>query len=66
MISRFLAILATACLSSGLVAFAGDPSDFFLKAYQDYQAGEKFERDGRLRDAMNSYASTVAILEQVR
>ena len=26
----------------------------------------KFERDGRLRDAMNSYASTVAILEQVR
>ncbi|MFM8764867.1 MAG: tetratricopeptide repeat protein, partial [Spartobacteria bacterium] len=66
MISRFLAILAAACLSSGLVAFAGDPSDFFLKAYQDYQAGEKFERDGRLRDAMNSYASTVAILEQVR
>lgn len=66
MISRFLAILATACLSSGLAAFAGDPSDFFLKAYQDYQAGEKFERDGRLRDAMNSYASTVAILEQVR
>jgi Flp pilus assembly protein TadD/predicted nucleic acid-binding Zn-ribbon protein len=66
MISRLLAILAAACLFPGLVAFAGDPSDFFLKAYQDYQAGEKFERDGRLRDAMNSYASTVAILEQVR
>lgn len=66
MISRFLAILAAAWLFQCLVAFAADPSDFFLKAYQDYQAGEKFERDGRLRDAMNSYASTVAILEQVR
>lgn len=66
MISRFLAILAAAFLFHGLVAFAGDPADFFLKAYQDYQAGEKFERDGRLRDALNSYASTVATLEQVR
>ena len=66
MISRFLAIFTAALLFSVAVAFAGDPADFFLKAYQDYQAGEKFERDGRLRDAMNSYASTVAILEQVR
>ena len=66
MISRFLAIFTAALLFSVAAAFAGDPADFFLKAYQDYQAGEKFERDGRLRDAMNSYASTVAILEQVR
>ncbi|NDG72175.1 MAG: tetratricopeptide repeat protein, partial [Proteobacteria bacterium] len=60
------AIFTAALLFSVAVAVAGDPADFFLKAYQDYQAGEKFERDGRLRDAMNSYASTVAILEQVR
>jgi Flp pilus assembly protein TadD len=66
MISRFLAIFTAALLFSVAAALAGDPADFFLKAYQDYQAGEKFERDGRLRDAMNSYASTVAILEQVR
>ena len=66
MISRFLAIFTAALLFSVAAAFAGDPADFFLKAYQDYQAGEKFERDGRLRDAMNSYASTVSILEQVR
>ena len=66
MISRILALLSAALLFSALAALAGDPADFFLKAYQDYQAGEKFERDGRLRDAMNSYASTVAILEQVR
>jgi tetratricopeptide (TPR) repeat protein len=66
MISRFLAIFTAALFFSVAAGFAGDPSDFFLKAYQDYQAGEKFERDGRLRDAMNSYASTVAILEQVR
>ena len=66
MISRILALLSAALLFPALAALAGDPADFFLKAYQDYQAGEKFERDGRLRDAMNSYASTVAILEQVR
>ena len=66
MISRILALFSAAVLFPALAAFAGDPADFFLKAYQDYQAGEKFERDGRLRDAMNSYASTVAILEQVR
>lgn len=66
MISRFLVLLSAALLFPALAALAGDPADFFLKAYQDYQAGEKFERDGRLRDAMNSYASTVAILEQVR
>ena len=66
MISRFLAIFTAALLFLVAAAFAGEPADFFLKAYQDYQAGEKFERDGRLRDAMNSYASTVAILEQVR
>ena len=66
MISRILPLFFAAVLFSALAAFAGDPADFFLKAYQDYQAGEKFERDGRLRDAMNSYASTVAILEQVR
>ena len=68
MISRFLAIFTAALLLPVVAAFAGDSeaAAFFLKAYQDYQAGEKFERDGRLRDAMNSYASTVAILEQVR
>ena len=66
MIFRFLAIITAALLIPGAAALADSASDFFLKAYQDYQAGEKFERDGRLRDAMNSYASTVAILEQIR
>lgn len=66
MISRFLAIFTAALILPVAAAYAGDPADFWLKAYRDYQAGEKFECDGRLRDAMNSYASTVAILEQVR
>lgn len=66
MISRLLALFTAALLLPVAAAFAGDPADFHLKAYRDYQAGEKFERDGRLRDALNSYASTVAILEQVR
>jgi chromosome segregation ATPase len=66
MILRLPANVTLALLLAGVVAFAADPSDFFLKAYQDYQAGEKLERDGRLRDAINSYASTVAILEQIR
>ena len=66
MISRFLAIFTTVLLLFSSGALASDASDLFLKAYQDYQAGEKLERDGRLRDAMNAYASTIAILEQVR
>lgn len=66
MIFRFLAILTTAILLTDVAVLGNDSPDFFLKAYQDYQAGEKLERDGRLRDAMNSYASTVAILEQIR
>ncbi len=66
MISKFFAIFTAIFFLFFSAAFAGDSADFFLKAYQDYQAGEKFERDGRLRDAMNSYASTVAILESVR
>lgn len=66
MIFRFLVIPATALLFSVIAVFANDSSSLFLKAYQDYQCAENFERDGRVRDAMNSYASTVAILEQIR
>lgn len=66
MILRFLAIPVSALLLTSVAAFADDSPALFLKAYQDYQQGENFERDARLRDAMNSYASTVAILEQIR
>lgn len=66
MIFRLLVISATALLLSVIAARANDSSGLFLKAYQDYQSGENMEKDGRLRDAMNSYASTVAILEQIR
>ncbi|MEI8294100.1 MAG: tetratricopeptide repeat protein [bacterium] len=66
MISRFSAIFAFVFILSSGLAFSGDPSEFFVKAFQDYQAGEQLERDGRLRDAMKAYASTVSILEQIR
>ena len=66
MIFRLLVISATALLLSVIAVSANDPSGLFLKAYQDYQSGENMEKDGRVRDAMNSYASTVAILEQIR
>ncbi|PAZ00073.1 MAG: hypothetical protein CAK90_07340 [Spartobacteria bacterium AMD-G4] len=66
MIFRLLVISATALFVSVIAVYANDPSGLFLKAYQNYQSGENMEKDGRVRDAMNSYASTVAILEQIR
>ena len=64
--TRLVALTAAALLALAVTSRANDPSDLFLQAYQEYQAGEKFERDGRLRDALNSYTSTVSILDKVR
>ena len=46
-------------------AWAEDASDLFLRAYQDYQAGEKLERDGSPRDALTRYKSATKLLEQI-
>ena len=57
-------------LSCGLVLFAAsvlaqEASDLFLRAYQDFQAGEKLERDGNPREALTRYQSASKLLEQI-
>ncbi len=42
-----------------------DSSDLFLRAYQDFQAGEKLERDGNPREAFARYQSTSNLLEKI-
>ena len=49
-------------LSSG---FAEDSSDLFLKAYKDFAAGEKLERESKPRDALKKYRSAQQILQQI-
>jgi Flp pilus assembly protein TadD len=46
-------------------AFAEDPSDLFLKAYKDFAAGEKLERESKPRDALKKYRSAQQILHQI-
>jgi tetratricopeptide (TPR) repeat protein len=57
-------------LACGLLALAGsawsqEASDQFLRAYQDFQAGEKLERDGNPREAFARYRSAAKLLEQI-
>jgi Flp pilus assembly protein TadD/chromosome segregation ATPase len=63
---RTIALTAVALFAMAVSLLAEDPSVLFLRAYQDYQEGEKLERDGRLRDALNRFTSTVSILEKVK
>jgi tetratricopeptide (TPR) repeat protein len=45
---------------------AKDPSDLFLRAYQEFQAGERSEREGQVRDALNRYAMAAKTLETIQ
>ncbi len=47
------------------LAWSQEASDLFLKAYQDFQAGEKLERDGSPREAFSRYQSAAKLLEQI-
>jgi len=58
-------LAACGLLAFAVSAFAQDPSDLFLRAYQDFQAGEKFERDGSPREALARYENTAKLLEQI-
>lgn len=42
-----------------------EASDSFLRAYQDFQNGEKLERDGNPREAFSRYQSAAKLLEQI-
>ncbi|MEI8310335.1 MAG: tetratricopeptide repeat protein [Verrucomicrobiota bacterium] len=46
-------------------AWSQEASDLFLRAYQDFQAGEKLERDGNPREAFARYRSAAKLLEQI-
>jgi tetratricopeptide (TPR) repeat protein len=46
-------------------AFPEDSSDLFLKAYKDFQAGEKLEREAKPREALNKYRSAQQVLQQI-
>ena len=57
-------------LACGILVLAGsawsqEASDLFLRAYQDFQAGEKLERDGSPREAFAQYQSAAKLLEQI-
>ncbi len=67
--TRFSALLRA--LLAAVLVFpadlpASDPSDMFLRAYQEFQAGERSERDGRLREALDRYATSVKTLENIQ
>lgn len=61
----FLPLLVAALLVPSPLR-AADPSDMFLRAYQEFQAGERSEREGRLRDALDRYATSVKSLENIQ
>ena len=61
---RFL-LLACGILVLAGSAWSQEASDLFLRAYQDFQAGEKLERDGNLREAFSRYRSAAKLLEQI-
>lgn len=51
-------------MPSTLLAF--DPAEMFLRAYQEFQAGERSEREGQMRDALNRYATAAQALENIQ
>lgn len=61
--SRLLCIAI--CLTwwlGGVHAFAADPAEEFLGAYQDFQTAEKLERDGEPADALAKYRAAEKVL----
>jgi Flp pilus assembly protein TadD/chromosome segregation ATPase len=46
-------------------AFSEESSDLFLKAYKDFQAAEKLEREAKPREALNKYRSAQQVLQQI-
>lgn len=44
---------------------ADEPADLFLRAYQEFQTGENQERNNRPNDALESYTTSVRLLEEL-
>ena len=63
---RFHSLITAALLSLSGNLFAEESSGVFLQAYQEFQAGEKCERDSQIRDALNRYTTALKTLEQLQ
>lgn len=61
---KFLLLVCSLLLLAGS-AWSQDASDLFLRAYQNFQAGEKLERDGNPREALARYQGAAKVLEQI-
>jgi Flp pilus assembly protein TadD len=66
MLRRYLPLLIATVLWMPAKARAVDPAEMFLRAYQEFQAGERDEREGQLRDALNRYATAAKTLENIQ
>ncbi len=60
-----LIFLLAAAAPALLAAETGDPSDMFLNAYLDVQAGEKFEADENYRMALAKYRHAFTLLDKI-
>lgn len=58
-------LIASSLLLSSMLAWSQEASDLFLRAYQDFQSGEKLERDGSPREAFARYQSAAKLLEAI-
>lgn len=61
----FLAAVLLASFAMVGSAFSQDSSDLFLKAFQNFQAGEKLERDVKQREALAKFQSAEELLQQI-
>ncbi len=62
---RKIFLLTCGFLLFAAPAWSQEASDLFLRAYQDFQTGEKLERDGSPREAFARYQSAAKLLEQI-
>lgn len=58
-------LIASSLLMTAMLAWSQEASDLFLRAYQDFQSGEKLERDGSPREAFARYQSAAKLLEAI-
>lgn len=61
----WLAAVVLASLAMSVSAYSQDSSDLFLKAFQSFQAGEKFEREVKQREALEKYRQAEQLLQQI-
>lgn len=61
----FLVLVLVASFAMATTSFSQDSSDVFLKAFQNFQSGEKLERDLKQRQALEKYREAEQLLQQI-